>query len=71
MWTFNDFMCLLLGFWDTPVPSAGATPVRSSGPIPVEHPEGSRFNRTDGAGGAGRFPKMNADCGYPLGIFDT
>jgi len=32
-----------LGFWDTPVPSAGATP--------DEHPKGTRFN---GAGGAGR-----------------
>ncbi len=25
-------------------------PVRSSGPIQVEHPEGTRFNRTGGAG---------------------
>jgi len=48
-------MRLLLGFWDTPVPSAGATP--------DEHPKGTRFN---GAGGAGRFPQMNADCNYAL-----
>jgi hypothetical protein len=47
----HDFMRLLLGFWDTPVPSAGATPVKR---------QQQRFHR---AGGAGRFPQMKADLG--------
>jgi hypothetical protein len=39
---------------DTPVPSAGATPVKR---------QQQRFHR---AGGAGRFTQMNADCRHPL-----
>jgi len=48
MGTFYDFMRLLLSL-------AGFCPVRFSEPIPVEHPEGTQFNRTGGAGKIERF----------------
>jgi len=36
-----DFMRLLLGFWDTPVPSATLTADKSAGATPDEHPKGT------------------------------
>jgi len=40
----------------TPVKSA---PVRSSGPTPVEHPEGARFNRAGGVNSAVFYEEFN------------
>jgi len=44
----------------------GQAPVPSAGAIPVEHPEGTRFNRTGGAGRAGGRSEKEP-CPVPLG----